>query len=102
MAKSKNHTNHNQTRKNHRNGIKKLKRNRVLSKKGVCDKFLTNQKYAKAGSLKVLKAARKAAERQSKKMNLAGKGGHVKGAKMEANVKVAKAMSHKNASKRMR
>ena len=35
MAKSKNHTNHNQNRKAHRNGIKKPKKNRYNSTKGV-------------------------------------------------------------------
>ena len=35
MAKSKNHTAHNQTRKAHRNGIKKPKAGRFTSLKGV-------------------------------------------------------------------
>nr|CAG8644209.1 9434_t:CDS:2 [Entrophospora candida] len=35
MAKSKNHTNHNQNRKAHRNGIKKPKTYRYPSLKGV-------------------------------------------------------------------
>ena len=35
MAKSKNHTAHNQTHKDHRNGIKKPKRQRYRSLKGV-------------------------------------------------------------------
>lgn len=35
MAKSKNHTNHNQNKKNHRNGIKKPKSHRYLSLHGV-------------------------------------------------------------------
>ncbi|CAH1265956.1 RPL29 [Branchiostoma lanceolatum] len=34
MAKSKNHTNHNQNKKAHRNGIKKPTRNRYESLKG--------------------------------------------------------------------
>jgi large subunit ribosomal protein L29e len=34
MAKSKNHTNHNQTKKNHRNGILKPKKHRQTSTKG--------------------------------------------------------------------
>ena len=40
MAKSKNHTNHNQNKKAHRNGIKKLLRHRFQSTRGVrmqCD-----------------------------------------------------------------
>jgi large subunit ribosomal protein L29e len=35
MAKSKNHSNHNQGHKNHRNGIKKPKSNKFASLKGV-------------------------------------------------------------------
>ena len=46
MAKSKNHTNHNQNRKAHRNGIKKPKRERYLSLKGVDPKFLRNRRRA--------------------------------------------------------
>ena len=37
MAKSKNHTAHNQSYKNHRNGIKKPKKHRYSSTKGVSD-----------------------------------------------------------------
>jgi hypothetical protein len=35
MAKSKNHTNHNQNRKAHRNGIKKPQKHKYASLKGV-------------------------------------------------------------------
>lgn len=35
MAKSKNHTNHNQGHKNHRNGIKKPRVHKHISLKGV-------------------------------------------------------------------
>ena len=35
MAKSKNHTTHNQGHKNHRNGIKKPKREKYISLKDV-------------------------------------------------------------------
>lgn len=35
MAKSKNHTAHNQTYKQHKNGIKKQKKCRYTSRKGV-------------------------------------------------------------------
>ncbi|KAJ3069884.1 60S ribosomal protein L29, partial [Quaeritorhiza haematococci] len=48
-AKSKNHTNHNQNRKAHRNGIKRPQRNRFPSLKGVDPKFLRNQRFAKKG-----------------------------------------------------
>lgn len=43
MAKSKNHTNHNQSYKAHRNGIKKPKDHRYKSTKGMDPKFLRNQ-----------------------------------------------------------
>ncbi|CAK0743425.1 60S ribosomal protein L29-1 [Coccomyxa viridis] len=47
MAKSKNHTAHNQTYKQHKNGIKKQKKFRYSSRKGMDPKFLRNQRYAK-------------------------------------------------------
>ncbi|EFJ48674.1 component of cytosolic 80S ribosome and 60S large subunit [Volvox carteri f. nagariensis] len=47
MAKSKNHTAHNQNRKAHRNGIKKPQKHKYASRKGMDPKFLRNQRYAK-------------------------------------------------------
>ncbi|KAI8999451.1 ribosomal L29e protein family-domain-containing protein [Gaertneriomyces semiglobifer] len=55
MAKSKNHTNHNQISKAHRNGIRKPKANRHPSLRGVDRKFLRNQRFAKKGSMAALK-----------------------------------------------
>ncbi|ELU45359.1 ribosomal l29e domain-containing protein [Rhizoctonia solani AG-1 IA] len=60
MAKSKkcefhSHTNHNQNKKAHRNGIKKPKTHYAGSMKG----FRRNQKYARLGTQKAL-AAKKA------------------------------------------
>merc|ERR1712093_53893 len=49
MAKSKNHTNHNQIRKAHRNGIHKAKRFKKMSTTGMDCKFLRNQRHAKNG-----------------------------------------------------
>ena len=46
MAKSKNHTNHNQNRKAHRNGIATPKRQRYASLKGVDPKYLRNRRRA--------------------------------------------------------
>ena len=46
MAKSKNHTAHNQTAKQHRNGIKKPTRQRYISTLGMDPKFLRNQRRA--------------------------------------------------------
>nr|AAL68360.1 RH58777p [Drosophila melanogaster] len=45
MAKSKNHTNHNQNKKAHRNGIKRPLRKRHESTLGMDVKFLINQHY---------------------------------------------------------
>jgi large subunit ribosomal protein L29e len=47
MAKSKNHTNHNQNFKAHRNGIKRPRLGTKISTKGMDPKFLRNQKRAK-------------------------------------------------------
>ncbi len=44
MAKKKHHTAHNQTKKAHRNGITKVKRQRYASLKGVDAKFLRNRR----------------------------------------------------------
>ena len=50
MAKSKNHTNHNQNKKAHRNGVKKPKVKRNESLKGCDIKFLRNMRFAKKGN----------------------------------------------------
>ncbi|XP_029782137.1 60S ribosomal protein L29 [Suricata suricatta] len=55
MAKSKNHTTHNQSRKWHRNGIKKPRSQRYESLKGVGPKFLRNMRFAKKHNKKGLK-----------------------------------------------
>eukprot|EP00890_Picochlorum_soloecismus_P006517 jgi/Picsp_1/690/NSC_00684-R1_ribosomal protein l29 len=47
-----NHTAHNQSRKAHRNGIKKPKRQRYSSRKGMDPKFLRNQKFAQRNNSK--------------------------------------------------
>lgn len=49
FALRQNHTAHNQTRKAHRNGIKKPKKQRYSSRKGMDPKFLRNQKFAMKG-----------------------------------------------------
>uniref|UniRef100_A0A287DEP1 60S ribosomal protein L29 n=1 Tax=Ictidomys tridecemlineatus TaxID=43179 RepID=A0A287DEP1_ICTTR len=54
MAKSKNHTTHNQSRKWHRNGIKKPSQ-RYESLKGIDTKFLRNMRFAKKYNKKGLK-----------------------------------------------
>ena len=55
MAKSKNHTTHNQSRKWHRNGIKKPRSQRYVSLKGVDPKFLRSMRFAKKHNKKGLK-----------------------------------------------
>lgn len=47
MAKSKNHTNHNQGFKNHRNGIKRVPRNRFLGSKALNQTLIRNTRRAK-------------------------------------------------------
>ena len=61
MAKSKNHTNHNQNKKAHRNGIRRPKSNKHASMKGVDPKFRRNLKYAQQGTQKAIRAAKKEA-----------------------------------------
>nr|ACV20956.1 large subunit ribosomal protein 29 [Oigolaimella attenuata] len=60
MAKSKNHTNHNQNRKDHRNGIKRPRKQRYMSMKGVDPKFLKNLRFAKKHNKKHVKTESKA------------------------------------------
>ncbi|EPY73943.1 60S ribosomal protein L29-like protein [Camelus ferus] len=55
MAKSKNHTTHNQSRKWHRNSIKKPQPQRHESLKGVDPKFLRNMRSAKKHNKEGLK-----------------------------------------------
>ncbi|XP_055484637.1 60S ribosomal protein L29-like [Psammomys obesus] len=55
MAKSKNHTTHNQSHKWHMNGIKKPWSQRFESIKGVNPKFLRNMRFAKKHNKKGLK-----------------------------------------------
>merc|ERR1719197_466265 len=69
MAKSKNHTNHNQIYKNHRNGIKKTRRPKKMSMKGMNCRFVRNQAYAKRG-MKVdddVKEERQKAQKEAQK-----------------------------------
>ncbi|KAF7996638.1 hypothetical protein HCN44_002284 [Aphidius gifuensis] len=65
MAKSKNHTNHNQSRKAHRNGIKKPTRFRHESTLGMDLKFLRNQRFAKKHNLKPQAQIKRANERKA-------------------------------------
>ncbi|XP_065168749.1 uncharacterized protein RpL29 [Atheta coriaria] len=67
MAKSKNHTAHNQNRKDHRNGIKKPKIPRHEATLGMDAKFLKNQKFSKKHNLKPAAQLKVAAERKAKR-----------------------------------
>ncbi|EGX91653.1 60S ribosomal protein L29 [Cordyceps militaris CM01] len=58
MAKSKNSSQHNQTAKAHRNGIKKPKTSRYPSLKGTDPKFRRNHRHALHGTQKALKEAK--------------------------------------------
>ncbi|XP_052055108.1 60S ribosomal protein L29-like [Apodemus sylvaticus] len=60
MAKSKNHTTHNQSRKWHRNGIKKPRSQRYESLKVVDPKFLRNMCFAKKHNKKKMMQANNA------------------------------------------
>ncbi|KAK4196551.1 ribosomal L29e protein family-domain-containing protein [Triangularia verruculosa] len=55
MAKSKNSSQANQSRKAHRNGIKKPKTSRYPSLKGTDPKFRRNHRHALHGTTKALK-----------------------------------------------
>ncbi|OAR00356.1 hypothetical protein LLEC1_00298 [Akanthomyces lecanii] len=54
MAKSKNSSQHNQSAKAHRNGIKKPKTSRYPSLKGTDPKFRRNHRHALHGNMKAL------------------------------------------------
>uniref|UniRef100_A0A2N9EMV7 60S ribosomal protein L29 n=1 Tax=Fagus sylvatica TaxID=28930 RepID=A0A2N9EMV7_FAGSY len=56
MAKSKNHTAHNQSFKAHKNGIKKPRKHRHTSTKGMDPKFLRNQRYARKHNNKTVES----------------------------------------------
>ncbi|GLH13761.1 hypothetical protein R5R35_009562 [Gryllus longicercus] len=68
MAKSKNHTNHNQNRKDHRNGIKKPRRFRHESTLGVDPKFLRNLRYSKKNNLSTKAQLARAAHRETMRL----------------------------------
>ena len=55
MAKSKNHTNHNQSRKAHRNPTRKPNTKALIGNKGRDPKFLRNMKFAKKHNKKIVK-----------------------------------------------
>ncbi|KFB49340.1 AGAP006612-PA-like protein [Anopheles sinensis] len=66
MAKSKNHTNHNQNQKAHKNGIKKPKSQKYESTRGMCQKLLRNLRFSKKGNLSHEEQQKRAEERKAK------------------------------------
>ena len=67
MAKSKNHTNHNQSRKAHRNPTRKPSKNLRFKMKGMDPKFLRNMKFAKKHNLNKSQQEKRTVENKSKK-----------------------------------
>ncbi|OCF61836.1 60S ribosomal protein L29 [Kwoniella mangroviensis CBS 10435] len=61
MAKSKNHTAHNQNKKAHKNGIKRQQTVKYKSLKGVDPKFRRNARFAAQGSAKAIREAKASA-----------------------------------------
>ena len=61
MAKSKNHTAHNQTRKNHRNPTRKPSAKQKHKLKGMDPNFVRNMKFAKKHNLSKTQIAKKTA-----------------------------------------
>ena len=71
MAKSKNHTNHNQSFKNHRNGIKLVPRNKYLSSKCINQTLLRNNRRAKKFDPSIKKQKNMTSKIESMKQNKA-------------------------------
>ena len=67
MAKSKNHTAHNQNRKAHRNGLHKKKLRLVKSLRGRDIKYLRNLRRVKKGTEKAIARRAAAAEKTESK-----------------------------------
>ena len=68
MSKSKNHTNHNQNYKAHRNGIKTMKAIDRKSTKGMCPAYRRQVKHCR--KLQMIENKVKAAERKAAKTAL--------------------------------
>lgn len=69
MAKSKNHTNHNQGYKNHRNGIKRVPRNKYIGSKAVNQTLLRNTRRAKKFDPSIIKQKNMTSKINSMKTN---------------------------------
>ncbi|CAM6031261.1 unnamed protein product [Sphagnum compactum] len=65
MAKSKNHTNHNQNQKANKNGIKRPKRQRSESTRGMDAKVLRNLRFSKKHNVSREEAQKRFEERKA-------------------------------------
>ena len=91
MAKSKNHTTHNQPPKWHRNSIKKPRSQRYESLKGIDPKFLRNMRFAK----KHKKGLRKMPANKNKAMSACADAIKALVKPKEVKPKIPKSGSHK-------
>ena len=69
MAKSKNHTNHNQSYKNHRNGIKQVDRNKYGHSRGVSQVLLRNNRRCRKFDPNIKKQKNLASKIETMKQN---------------------------------
>ncbi|KAB1277780.1 60S ribosomal protein L29 [Camelus dromedarius] len=90
MAKSKNHTTHNQYQKWHRNSIKKPRSQRYESLKGVDPKFLRNMRFAQ----KHKKGLKKMQANNAKATSARAEAVKVLGKPKEVKPKIPKGSSH--------
>ncbi|KAM5322375.1 large ribosomal subunit protein eL29-like [Glossophaga mutica] len=92
MAKSKNHTTHNQSQKWHRNDTKEPRSQRYESLKGVDPKFLKNMRFAKNHNKKGLKKMR---ANNAKAMSACAEAIKALAKSKEVKPKIPKGSSHK-------
>ena len=71
MAKSKNHTNHNQNYKDHRNGIKGIPKTKYISLKGVNQVYSRNLRRARKFDPSIIKQKNLSSKIQTLKQNKA-------------------------------
>ena len=67
MSKDKNRSSHNQSRKNHKNGMYKPKRHEYMSTKGLNVKVLANAKASRKFAFEKRMKAKKAAAEKAEK-----------------------------------
>ena len=102
MAKSKNHTNHNQGYKNHRNGIKRVPLNKYIGSKAVNQTLLRNTRRARKFDPSISKQKNLASRINSMKQNKAKLVAAIetrKAKKIAKRAEVKKAADNKNKKK---